>query len=273
MKLESNHQKKSDARSFEYYEYKYLVDDINLNSVLEYLRSSSYNIDPYPEGWVSSLYYDSFDQKAFYECEDGDNLKRKFRIRFYSDTDFSNGGEIQVKEKQLSAVYKYKSKFKPQEVSDVLSLPWPGRHPAKQSFASDVDKKKVGTVQSTSSASEDAEDFCSNYIESMPIRSLAANYLQLEPLILVKYYRYRFRVFDVRITLDTQISFEPGSSLRGTRRNFGRVPFSILEVKTESERPFLPTNKLIDLPQLSFSKFYSGVQYLKGEDEFFNKYL
>ena len=237
MKLESNYQKKTDGRSFEYYEYKYLVDDINLNSVLEYLRSSSSNIDPYPEGWVSSLYYDSFDQKAFYECEDGDNLKRKFRIRFYSDKDFSNGGEIQVKEKQLSAVYKYKSKLEPQAVTDVLSLPWPRE------------------------------------IDSMPIRSLASNYIQLEPLILVKYYRYRFRVFDVRITLDTQISFEPGSSLRGTRRNFGRVPFSILEVKTESERPFLPTNKLIDLPQLSFSKFYSGVQYLKGEDEFFNKYL
>ncbi len=35
------------------------------------------------------------------------------------------------------------------------------RHPAKHSFASDVDTKKVGTVQSTSSVSKDKEDFLS----------------------------------------------------------------------------------------------------------------
>lgn len=33
------------------------------------------------------------------------------------------------------------------------------RHPAKRSFASDVDTKKVGTVRSTSSASKDKNNF------------------------------------------------------------------------------------------------------------------
>lgn len=236
IQLESN-QNHATQSAFEYYEYKYLVDDARLNEVLQYLKASQSSIDPYPDGWVSSLYYDSFDLKSFYECEDGSNLKRKFRLRFYSNDDYSNGGQVQVKEKQLSAVFKYKAKFAPQAVDDILSQPWPDE------------------------------------IDSLAIRSLAANYVNLEPLILVQYYRYRFRLFDTRITLDTQISFQPGSLLRAPMRSAGHVPFSILEVKTESPRPMLPTNRLIDLPQLSFSKFYSGVKYLQGEDEFFNKYL
>ncbi|MDD9897552.1 MAG: VTC domain-containing protein, partial [Candidatus Melainabacteria bacterium] len=232
--LESNQDHKPET-GFEYYEYKYLVEDARVPEVLQYLRSSISNIDPYPDGWVSSLYYDSYDLKSFYECEDGSNLKRKFRLRFYSNEDYSNGGQIQVKEKQLSAVFKYKAPFPAQPVKDILSQPWP-------------------------------ED-----IDSLAIRSLATNYVNLEPLILVQYYRHRFRLFDNRITLDTRISFQPGSLLRAPMRSYGHVPFSILEVKAETPRPFLPTNKLIDLPQLSFSKFYSGVKYLQGEDEFFNK--
>ncbi len=42
--------------------------------------------DPsHPKGYISSIYYDTYHLKHFYEKIEGDNLKRKFRLRWYDD--------------------------------------------------------------------------------------------------------------------------------------------------------------------------------------------
>ena len=39
----------------------------------------------HPKGYISSIYYDTYHLKHYYEKIEGDNLKRKFRVRWYDD--------------------------------------------------------------------------------------------------------------------------------------------------------------------------------------------
>ncbi|MGI6496515.1 MAG: VTC domain-containing protein [Kiritimatiellia bacterium] len=44
--------------------------------------------DPkYPEGWIESIYFDTPQLTAYWEKANGDNLKRKIRVRWYPPTD------------------------------------------------------------------------------------------------------------------------------------------------------------------------------------------
>lgn len=214
--------------SFEYYEYKYLIPESQVAYVKQVLSSLAPNLDPYPEGWVNSIYFDSLDQRSTTECANGEALKRKFRLRFYGKDNLSKNGEIQVKEKNLYAVSKYKQKLS----SELKDYNWPQDTTSKE------------------------------------IQALSSLYPNLAPLITVKYLRNRYRFFDTRITLDSKISVEAAGDRHfdRVRREF-QIPATVLEIKTTQERPFTPLLNLIDLKQSSFSKFYAGVQCLQGNSE------
>lgn len=96
-----NMAKKLTNRSFEY-ETKYVIPNNNAYQVIKWLRSTCEKDATYPEGTVSSIYYDTKDWKFISEKINSDFLKTKIRIRWYSDID----NEIQYDDSFAEIKYK-----------------------------------------------------------------------------------------------------------------------------------------------------------------------
>jgi len=219
-----------------YYEYKFLVRNEQLDHVRNLLSSFYGGSDPYPEGIVDTIYFDDLSCSCFQQCQDGDAIKEKYRIRGYGNREYS---QIHYKRKNLSGVGKLKSAIEPIKVNTGDHVSW--------------NLLKCGNEDSFALFDE--------------IRARAQMIGYLVPVIRVKYYRYRFRVNDYRITLDTRV--EVTGMTNGVHKfklDYGVLPHHVLEVKTESSRPYLPLFGAVRLPQISFSKFYLGLNLLCGED-------
>lgn len=226
-----------EPENFSYYEYKYRVQHRNLKQVLSLLECFLGKLDPFSTGIVDSIYYDTIDRKMYGECVDGDAKKSKFRIRGYGDGTYN---QVHQKFKNLYAVSKYKSKIVPIGLKDQVAPAW--------SDISAIDKE------------------CLNF---SAIQINSTGYGHLVPVIRVKYKRYRYRVYDYRITLDTDIEVSELSSFLNRSQITSRsyvFPFHVLEVKTRSDRPNLPFMGVISLPQISCSKFMLGLNYLTGQE-------
>lgn len=219
-----------------YNEYKFHVSHENLSMILDALNAFYGNTDPYPEGIVDSIYYDSLSEISFSQCLNGEPLKRKFRIRGYGDNTFN---QVHLKEKDIFGVSKLKVKLAPVTSSCMIAPEWDALIA--------IEKPEVFSH----------------------IMGHAATWGTLMPAVRVRYYRYRFRVNDYRITLDTNI--EVMSLFNGTPSvsSYGILPNHVLEIKTTDPRPRVPFLGLKTLAQISFSKFFLGLNYLKqkGDDE------
>ena len=226
-----------EPENYAYYEYKYRVQHRHLTQVISLLEGFLGGLDPFSVGIVDSIYYDTIDRKMYDECVNGDAKKAKFRIRGYGDGTYN---QVHQKMKNLSAVGKYKSKIHPVSIKDQVPPMWSDIH--------SLDKE------------------CLNFA-AIQINSTA--YGPLIPVIRVKYKRYRYRVYDYRITLDTDIHVSELSSFLNRSQIVSRsylFPFHVLEVKTRDNRPNLPFMGVISLPQISCSKFMLGLNYLTGQE-------
>ncbi|MCB9228658.1 MAG: VTC domain-containing protein [Deltaproteobacteria bacterium] len=215
--------------SFAYYEYKYLVPHGHLSRVRDLLEEFLGESDPYPSGIVDSVYYDSCDESCLSQCENGDAEKAKFRIRGYGDGYYR---QIHQKMKHLSAVDKYKQSIFPvQALAD--------HAPAWDSLEAQAESDAFDRI------------ICNS-------RQLGF----LIPSIRVCYERFRYRSYDERITLDTNI--EVFALINGLPRalSWACFPYHVLELKTRKERPVLPFVGLLKLQQVSFSKFMIGIRLL-----------
>lgn len=221
--------------SYKYYEFKYLIPAKSLDYTLKILNTMLLK-DPYPENWVSSIYFDSYDLKSYKECLDGSANKRKFRIREYEGVDKRS---LQVKEKNLSAVHKYKAKL-----NDYQGYQWPL---LREFDADDPQQKKICT--------------------------LASEYGMLKPVLKTRYYRHRFRFNDARVTLDKNIQIYRYEEIRIAKNSCNWIPFAVLEVKSQDPNPTLPFLRLINTSLTSFSKYGLGMGLLEGQQDLLNKYL
>ena len=79
---------------FSYYEYKFMVPHESLHFVRNVLDEFCGGSDPFPEGTVDSIYYDTPNERFLGECQNGDSQKTKFRIRGYG-----GGTYLQVHQK------------------------------------------------------------------------------------------------------------------------------------------------------------------------------
>ncbi len=226
-----------DPEGYAYYEYKYRVEHGSLKQVLSILNCFCGDLDPFSVGIVDSIYYDSIDRKMFAECVNGDAKKSKFRIRGYGDGSYN---QIHQKRKNLSAVSKYKSKIKPVKIHNQIAPIWSDLTPQDH-----------------------------NCLDFQAIQANAHNYGSLVPVIRVKYKRHRYRIYDYRMTLDTNIEVQELSSFINRSEIVTRshiFPFHVLEIKTREDRPDLPFLGVLSLPQISCSKFMLGFNYLTGND-------
>lgn len=217
-----------------YNEYKFHVSHENLSSILNALTAFYGNTDPFPEGVVDSIYYDSLNEISYRQCLNGESLKRKFRIRGYGDGTFN---QVHLKEKDIYGVSKLKVKLTPVTADRMIAPEW------------DV-----------LVATEKSEVFDH-------IMGHAASWGTLFPAVRVRYYRYRFRVNDYRITLDSNIEVMSFFNGTPTITSHGILPSHVLEIKTSDPRPHVPFLGLKTLPQISFSKFFLGLNFLKQKGD------
>jgi hypothetical protein len=221
----------NDFTGFSYYEYKFFVSQEQLGHVKQVLDVFSGGTDPFPSGIVDSIYYDTPDGKIFFECLNGDAKKCKFRIRGYGDGRYL---QIHQKVKDLSSVSKYKCSLNPATAPREIAPEWNELLP-KVPYHQDFEK----------------------------IFYNSRKYGPMIPSVRVKYFRYRYRAYDYRITLDTNIEvFAPQNGIP-RKLNYAMLPRHVLEIKTTDVRPKLPFIGLIQLPQISFSKFMLGLIMLK----------
>ena len=225
--------KPDSEQPFSYYEYKYLVPHSDLSQVKSILDELMGHSDPFPQGIVDSIYYDTQNELFLNQCIDGDADKIKFRIRGYGESCYL---QLHQKIKALSGVYKHKSNLR--KISPV-----PGHAPLWDELVTDTDFQKHNLIKHTSEP-----------------------YGFLIPSIRVQYFRYRYRTFDYRITLDTNVEVFSLANGISHLKSYGQLPYHVLEIKTLKERPTLPFLGLIKLEQVSFSKFMLGSLLLNSED-------
>lgn len=215
---------------FSYYEYKYLVRHRYLSHVHDLLNEFYGHSDPFPEGIVDSVYYDTYEDSCLDQCLNGDSKKWKFRVRGYGDDTFN---QVHQKVKDLSSVAKYKSYIRPAKASHDYAPCW-----------------------------DDLVPVDPNDLRFAKIMYNARRTGSLVPSVRIKYHRYRYRIYDYRITLDTNI--EAIAPINGLPRSqtYARLPYHVLEIKSRDLRPVLPFVGLAQLPQVSFSKFMIGLGLL-----------
>jgi hypothetical protein len=219
-----------DIVNFGYNEYKFLVTNEKLRYVADVLESLHGGSDPFPSGVVDSVYYDTLDRRFYGQSLNGEARKRKFRIRGYGDGQFH---QIHLKDKDLTIIRKLKDKIQPVHL-DGHNAPffhelYP-KDPSSQHFHA--------------------------------IMAMAQQYGVMIPVVRVRYQRRRFRINDYRLTLDTQVEVMGFSNGIDLKHHYAVLPHHVLEIKTVDRRPYLPLLGLSSLPQVSYSKFFMGLNVL-----------
>jgi hypothetical protein len=219
-----------DIQKVPYNELKYLVTNEQLGSVLQILQALYGASDPFECGLVDTLYYDTVDGKHLKQCLRGDCSKSKFRIRGYGDNHFN---QLHHKRRHLDMVAKDKYRIRPVRWSGSRAPEW-----------SDIVISNTADPGYARHALHISSDF-------------------LIPVIRVTYMRYRFRIKDHRLTLDTRIEVNAPANGWITHRQHGILKDHVLEIKTTESRPTLPLLGLIRLAPASFSKFKQGLTLLQ----------
>ena len=216
---------------FSYYEHKYIISHINLTKVKNILECLFGKSDPFPSGMVDSIYYDTREQDLLSQCLEGVSKKEKFRIRGYGNASYL---QVHEKLKNLSGVSKYKAKFTTAQTCKGQALTW-------QQVLQGLSPK-----------------------DRMYFTKTAAKKGILYPSVRINYQRHRYRRFDYRFTLDTNIEAFRLSNGLPHKTTYARLPWHVLEIKTKEEFPSLPFLGLIKTKKEYFSKFMLGLNLLNN---------
>ncbi|MFM2031784.1 MAG: hypothetical protein RLZZ297_549 [Chloroflexota bacterium] len=225
----------------QYNEYKYVIELDRVPYAVALLESMYGNTDPYAHGTVNSLYYDTLAMAFFQQCTTGNEIKSKYRVRWY------DGGlyQAQIKEKDLYGIGKVKAK---------LGLP-------------------VGTPISALPQFWHDLPFGEGDAAAQTILARARRIGPLFPVAHVRYHRRRYRSFDFRMNIDTNIEVRSNPLHPVGVVTEVRIPLAVLEIKTKQDRPILPFLAALSLRQDSFSKYGLGMQLVFREADALNKYL
>lgn len=215
-----------------YSELKFKVMPNQLDDLVYILDQHYHNSDPYPEGVVDSVYFDTIDMKSFDECLDGSFEKAKFRVRGYGDGTFS---QAHLKRKLLYEVHKTKAKLEPIRFEDLRSWSDLVAKPGQEDLFREI------TVAS---------------LQSGP----------LFPTARIVYKRKRFRAFDFRLTIDYDIRVIASNGVHPWMKREVHFPHHVLELKSYQKRPHIPLLGSMKLQQISFSKYMQGIFFLQGQD-------
>jgi len=83
------------------YEYKYAIDLLPIESVLDTIRYHSAGfVEAFPQRRVNNFYLDTLNLDFFYQNVDGISRRRKFRYRWYGDFDLTDKAQLETKHKE-----------------------------------------------------------------------------------------------------------------------------------------------------------------------------
>lgn len=83
------------------YEYKYAIDVLALETVLDTIRYHSAGFsEAYPQRQVNNFYLDTLNLDFFYQNVDGISKRRKFRYRWYGDFATTTQAQLETKHKE-----------------------------------------------------------------------------------------------------------------------------------------------------------------------------
>lgn len=224
-----------------YNEYKYVIELDRVPYAVALLESLYGNTDPYPHGTVNSVYYDSFSLAMYEQCVGGNEFKAKYRVCWY------DGGlyQAQIKDKDMYGIGKLKTRlpYQPNTPIAALATYWhmlPFTEGERTAMDIRARSTRMGPVYSTAH---------------------------------IRYHRRRYRSFDFRMNIDTNIEIESTGKHPMGIVGKQRIPLAVLEIKTTQDRPKLPFLGALKLRQDSFSKYALGMQLLLREPDALNKYL
>jgi len=221
-----------------YNEFKYLVYDKDIRTIISFLQKTSLLDDKYPFGTIETVYYDSLNFDSFKEAFDGYTNKKKYRVRRYLDSDKPNL-QLQVKYKNMYQVNKIKLNL---NSADKVHYIWS----EYMKYINPNDKSLLY--------------YC--FFQSRPfIKTMS-----------IKYDRFRFKFLDYRVNIDFNIRFE---TMRNDLLISKKVDFfkhAVLEIKTKANDIITPTHYFKNLTQTSFSKYAIGMYMLNRNFEKLGKY-
>ena len=221
------------------HELKYLITSAQVGMLKSRLTGIA-PLDAHAENGtyrIRSLYFDDYDDRCFYENENGVDPREKFRIRIY------NGSTHRI-----LLECKRKERGKTHKTACPLTL--------------DQTKQLMAGVPLTDIADQPP------LLQKLTMRMLGS---RMRPVVIVEYDRvpYIYRLGNVRITLDTNIcsSAEVKRFLEPSipRRPVMPLGQQLLEVKYDE---FLPDHlyrslALENLSQTAFSKYYLCRKYTR----------
>lgn len=184
---------------------------------------------------ISSLYFDDYYNRCYYENENGTDPREKFRIRIYNHS--TDKITLELKRKEHGKTLKQSAPLSPEQVQLLVS---------GQALPVDDEQPPL-------------------------LRKLTSEMSQslLHPVVIVEYERMPFvyKNGNVRITFDTNISSSSLTSvfLQGTypKRSIMPSGLHLLEVKYDEYLPDFIYNalQLENLQQTAFSKYYLCRKY------------
>ena len=110
------------------HEYKYDIDDLQvviLNARLTELMGRDTHADGMGGYQVRSLYFDDIDNRCYYDNEDGNEPREKFRIRIYNGSDSKIS--LELKKKSMGKTLKQSCPITREQVELLIAgqpLPW-----------------------------------------------------------------------------------------------------------------------------------------------------
>lgn len=212
------------------HEFKYLVSEAQIKYLEDQIKKIM-KPDPHAIGGIykiRSLYFDDYYNSGYYDVENGDDPREKFRIRIYNASD-----------SRITLECKKKINNKTQKSISIIS------------------KNECNTLMSNKTIKQNSD----HLINKLNSKILMNN---LKPTIIVEYDRkpYIYKDGNVRVTFDTNISssnyINNFFDKTLVKRPIMPKGMHILEVKYDE---FLPdviyqTLDIGKLQQISFSKYY-----------------
>lgn len=220
------------------HEYKYIISDIQariIQSNLDVIMERDAHVNERGTYIISSLYFDDYYNRCYYESENGTDPREKFRIRIYNGS--LDRITLECKRKERGKTLKTSACLDESYVKNILN------NESRVNF--NTDNKLVQRFE------REIETRC------------------FKPAVIVEYERipYVYKIGNVRVTFDFNLSSsaEVDKFLEGgySKRLIMPVGFQLMEVKFDELIPdfIQKTLGLENMQQTAYSKYYLCRKY------------
>jgi hypothetical protein len=225
MKVTLQHPEATEERERAYYELKLKVPPRQQLQTLELLLTQFSSSDPFPHGFVDTVYFDTDRLEVHRLCCSEAPFKLKLRARGYREGIYT---QLQIKSKQHGRVSKLKCAMRP----------------CAGIFSGDTWQQLM--------------TFCVRDDALARLDAISSQWGALRPCLRVRYERWRFRIGNDRVTLDTNIRLDAFPDEFPAALPRVQLEDAVLEIKSFGAAPRLPLLGIVTLRPKGLSKLREG---------------